>query len=130
MGRNASRHRLNDAASAAAEPRKGVNRLLEIRPPFKRRAVFRQHGDVQCRLEVYRAVAFEAQVAVPRHPVQRPVVERMGIVQKAGMPRVLHRGEAAARLVPRLDAQHPQPARPRYAWRIRLLWPAPMMMPS
>ena len=91
---------------APAEPLDRGDRAVDVRPPLERAAVARDERHVELRLDVARAVAFEVEVGVPRHRGDRPLKERVGVVQKARMPRVLERGEAAARDRRPVDRQH------------------------
>ena len=79
--------------------------LCEIGPPFQRAAVAGEQRDVEFRLDVTGAVPFQLEIAVPRHGGDRALEEGVGVVQEAGMARVFHRGQSAARDLPPIDRQ-------------------------
>ena len=106
MGTNSSCQRRSVGRVAPAELLDRGNRAVDVRPPLERAAVARDERHVELRLDVARAVAFEIEVGVPRHRGDRPLEERVAVVQKARMPRVLERGEAAARDRRPIDRQH------------------------
>ena len=85
--------RLGVAAAELGDRRDGA---CDVRPPFERAAVAGEQRDVELRLDVACAVAFEIEIHVPRHRGDRPLEERVRVVQKAGLARVFERGETAA----------------------------------
>src|SRR5262249_6588729 len=96
---------------ARAEALDGGRGLLEVGPPLERVAASQEEGDVQLRLDVRRAVPLEIQVRVPGGLADRPMEERVHVVEEAGEAWVLDRRKAASRLVPALEAHGPK-ARP------------------
>ena len=109
MGTNSSCQRRSVVGVAAAELRDRRDGAFDVRPPFERAAVAGEQRDVELRLDVARAVAFEIEIRVPRHGGDRPLEERVGVVQKAGLARVFERGETAAGDRSTIDGQHPEP---------------------
>ena len=93
---------------AAVELRDRGDGPFDIRPPLERPAVAGEQRDVELRLDVARAVAFEIEIRVPRHRRDRPLEERVRVVQEAGLTWVFERGEAAAGDRRTIDGQHPQ----------------------
>src|SRR6185503_15072302 len=97
------------ARVTSARLRERCGRLLEIGPPFQRRAVAAHEHDVQLGLDVDGSAPRQLQVAVPGHAVEGPMEEGVGIVQEARVPFVLDGGEPAAGHVAPLEAQDLQP---------------------
>ena len=108
MGTNSSCQRRSVVGIAAAELRDRTDGAFDVRPPFERAAVAGEQRDVELRLDVACAVAFEIEIRVPRHGGDRPLEERVRVVQEAGLARVFERGETAAGDRCTIDGQHPQ----------------------
>ena len=96
------------AASRAAEVLEGRDGLVEVAPPLEGVAVRQDQGDVQLGFDVAGPVALELEVRVPGRLTDGAVEEGVDVVAEAGEARVLDRREAAARLVPPLEAQDAQ----------------------
>src|SRR5204862_3538357 len=79
---------------------------LEIGPPLDAAALREQQRDIELRLDIFRPMPREIEIAVPRHLRERAVEHRMRIVPKAG--RILDRREATARGVETIDREHAQ----------------------
>ena len=93
---------------AAVELRDRGDGPFDVRPPLERPAVAGEQRDVELRLDVARAVAFEIEIRVPRHRRDRPLEERVRVVQEAGLTWVFERGETAAGDRRTIDGKHSQ----------------------
>jgi hypothetical protein len=94
---------------ALAEGGERVDGLADVGPPFERAAVARDQRDVELGLDQLRAVAREVEIRVPRHGGDGAQEEGVGVVEEAGVPRILHGAQSAARHRAALDRQglHP-----------------------
>jgi hypothetical protein len=92
--------------------------------------ILRDQRDVQLRLDKASAMPIEFEVGIPGHCGDRALEEGVRVVKEARMPRVLDRGEPAAGDRARSIDSVLSPAFPRYACRIKPLWPAPRMIAS
>src|SRR5262245_49154032 len=66
---------------AFAETGKRLDRAVDIRPPFKRPPVACQQRHIKFGLDVFDAVTFQFEIGEPRHSRDRPLKERMRIVE-------------------------------------------------